>query len=491
MNILFELVNNLDGYTLGKIQQKLETEKSKAFKLFLLYKSYKGKAEAPDDEKIKKLVYGSKAKGMTILYRLKNRLVNNIYQSLIELNISEKNSTFSSEQNLILYKIFLSKKMHELAEYCLQKAMKHAEKNEQYLLLENIYGEMISFCTDTLNQDPNLYIKKRRENFKMFNTLRTIDEILAVMVYRLKITQNLAGKLNVSMEIDRTLKSFASDKEVFKSTQFKIKFYTTVSHILVQQQKFEELEHFILKNRDEFLQAGIFNKGTHEIKIQQLVYLINSFLFQRKYDQAIVYGTTLHEALMEYNLLLYDKYIYFYYQTQIHSYAAMDVDKAMELQQAVLEKKGVIKEPYYMVINYANLAFLYFLKTNYKQVTKTIQKAYLNDFFPKIDNHLKVELALLELIARFELGDTNIFEYRLAQVKTSLKNEWKDYSGSGRIIFDIISRIASQPDYQNDQKIFALFHTYLESNTQNPNPVFNYDGWLKTRLGVTRMQTKK
>src|SRR5688572_9000612 len=143
MNILFELVNNLDGYTLGKIQHKLETEKSKAFKLFLLYKGYRGKAEAPDDEKIKKLVYGSRVKSMTILYRLKNRLVNNIYQSLIELNISEKNSTFSSEQNLMLYRIFKARKMFELAEHCLQKAIKHAENNEQYMLLENIYGEMI------------------------------------------------------------------------------------------------------------------------------------------------------------------------------------------------------------------------------------------------------------------------------------------------------------------------------------------------------------
>jgi hypothetical protein len=485
MNILFELINNLDGYILGSIQQKLETEKSKAFKLFLLYKSHRGK-EAPDDEKIKKLMYGSKVKNITILYRLKNRLVNNIYQALIELNISEKNSTFSSEKNLMLYKIFQSNKMFELAKHCLQKAIKHAESNEQYMLLENIYGEMISFCKDTLNEDPNLYIKKRRENFKMFNTLRTIDEILAVMVYRLKITQNLGGKLNVSTEIDRTLKSFASDKEVFKSTEFKKKFYATVSQILIQQQKFEELEHFILKTRDEFLKEGIFNKSTHEMEIQQLVYLINSFLFQQKYVEAIKYGSILHDALLKHHLLLYDKYIYFYYQAQIHSYAAVDVDKALELQQVVLEKKGVIKEPYIEVINYANLAFLYFLKTNYKQVTKTIQKAYLNDFFPKIDNHLKVELALLELMARFELKDVNIFEYRLAQVKASFKNEWKDYEGSSRIIFDIISRMVSQPDYKKDKEILALAHSYLESNRQNPNPVFSYANWIKEKLGISR-----
>ena len=225
MNLLLELVSKLDGYTLGHIQQKLEADKSKAFQLFKAYKSWKGKTRIPDDEVVMKKVYGSKSVDMGIYYRLKNRLVNNINQALIELNTSEGKSTFLSEQNLILYRIFLSKGMNELAEYYLLKSIKYAEANEQYSLLDIIYGEMISFCKDSLKQDPDIYIQRRRANFKMFNNLRNIDEILAVMTYRLKSTQNLSGQLNVSKEIDKTLKTFATDKEVFKSTQFKIKFY--------------------------------------------------------------------------------------------------------------------------------------------------------------------------------------------------------------------------------------------------------------------------
>lgn len=484
MNILLELISNLDGYTLGHIQKKLEADKSKSFQLFQLYKSHKGKETSPNDELIMKKLYGTKANEMGTLYRLKNRLVNNINQALIELNTADGKTSFLSEQNLILYRIFLSGGISQLAEYYLQKSIKYAESNEQYVLLDFLYGEMIMFCKDSLAQDPDYYIKKRRENFKMFNTLRTMDEILAVMTYRLKSTQNLAGQLNISKEIDKTLKTFSVDKEVFKSTQFKIKFYKTVSQILVQQQKFIELEKFIIQTREDFLQAGIFNKQTHDIKIEQLVYLTNSLLVQGKYLQVIENGKILHHELLEFDRMLHDKYIYFYYQAQINSYGVLNVDKAVELQVEVLSKPNIIHDPYFIVFNYANLAFLYFLQKNFKLVVKTLQKVYLNSFYPKVDINLKVELAMLELMARDGLSDVNTFEYRLSQIKTSLSGEWKDYHGSEEVLFRIIEGINVKPNFKKDGNILKLVEHYIKLNQTNTNRVFNYEPWIREKFGL-------
>jgi hypothetical protein len=483
MNVLFSLISELDGYTLGHIQQKLESDNSKIFELFKLYKAARGKS--PDDEKITKQLYGAKQKDMGVLYRLKNRLVHSINQALIELNTAEGKSTFLGEQHLILYRIFQSKGMMDLAEYYLLKSIKYAEANEQYSLLDIIYGEMISFCKDSLSEDPDLYIQKRRANFKMFNTLRTMDEILAVMTYRLKSTQNLSGQLNVTKEIDKTLRNFASDKEVFRSTQFKIKFYKTVSQILVQQQKFTELEKFILETRADFIKSGIFNKQTHDIKIEQLVYLTNALLFQRKFDAVIETGKLLYKEILDFDKLLYNKYIYFYYQAQINSYAVLDIDKAIELQAEVLEKGSIIKDAYFIVFNYANLAFLYFLKNNYKQTVKTLQKVYLNDYYPKIDISLKVELALLELMARYDLADVNTFEYRLAQVQTDLAGDWKDYDGIERKLLDIIVNMSTNPNYSKNKQIIELAKTYVQLSRNNTNRVFNFENWVIRQFGVT------
>ncbi len=484
MNILLELIGNLDGYTLGHIQKKLEAEKSKAFQLFQLYKSMKNKDHVPDDEFVMKKLYGPKANEMGTLYRLKNRLVNNINQALIELNTSEGKTTFLSEQNLILYRIFHAKGIDQLAEYYLLKSIKYAENNEEYTLLDFLYGEMIFFCKDSLTKDPDFFIQKRRTNFKMFNILRTIDEILAVMTFRLKSTQNLAGQLSVSKEIDKTLKTFAGDKEIFKSNQFKIKFYKTVSQTLVQQQKFEELEKFVLDTRKDFLDSNFFNKQTHDIKIEQLVYLINSLLVQHKYDQVIEYSNVLHKSLLEFDKQLYDRYIYFYYQAQINSYAVLDPQKAIELQQEVLNKDNIIKDPYFIVFNFANLAFLYFVQKNYKQVVKTLQKVYLNNYYPKIDISLKVELAILELLARFELPDANTFEYRLAQVQSNLNNEWKEYERIEKVLFDIMVQMNNDPNYSKNKEIAKMVTNYLKTNQGNPNRVFNFDPWLMEKFNL-------
>lgn len=479
MDVLNLLISSLDGYTLGHIQLKLEAENSKAFELFKLYKSLKGKKA--DDIKIIQKIYG-KLENKGSLYRLKNRLVHNINQTLIELNTSEGKTSFVSEQYLILYKIFQSKNLHQLAEYYLQKSIKHAEANEQYALLDIIYGEMITFCKDSLKHDPDIYIQKRRTNFKMFNTLRTIDEILAVMTYRLRSTQNLSGQLNITKEIDNTLKNFAADKDIFRSVQFKIKFYKTVSQILVQQQKFNELEKFVTQTREDFLKEKIFTKQTHDIKIEQLVYLTNACLFQRKFDEVIKNSQWLFDAMQEFDKLYFDKYIYFYYQARINSYAVLNVDRAIELQTEVLEKKGIIKDEYFVVFNYANLGFLYFLNHNYKQVLKTLQKVYLNDFYAKVDISLKVELGMMELISRYELGDMDTFDYRVSQIAMDLMNEWKEYHGEERILFELIQSIGSNSNYKKDPNTLKLKDEYLKSILLNTNRVFNYERWVNQKF---------
>lgn len=478
MNVLLELIETLDGYALGNIQQKLESDNSKAFQLFILYKSFRGKGHLLNDDEVMKKLYGTRSNEMGALYRLKNRLVNNINQALIELNTSEGKSTFLAEQNLILYRIFKNSDSTKLAEYYLTKAIKYAETNEQFILLDVLYGEMILFCKDSINENPDTFIKKRRDNFKLFNTHRTIDEILSLVTYRLKTTQNLAGQLNVNKEIESALESFSSDKEIFKSVQFKIKFYKAVSQILVQQQKFDELEKFVLNSRNEFMDAGLFNKQTHDIKIEQLVYLINANLFQLKYDFAIKYSEILYEALYEFNKMLYDKYIYFYYQAQINSYAVLDLQKAVELQQEVLNKNKIIKDPYFIVFNFANLAYLYFLQGNFKNCIKTLQKVYLNDFFSKVEVNLKVDLAVMELMSRFELKEANNMEYRLSQVKQALKTDWASYDGPNSLMIDLIEKMTTQPTFVNDQACIKLAKESLAANKNTGLQVFNFRNWI-------------
>lgn len=481
MNVLLNLISELDGYTLGHIQQKLETNKSKLFRLFQLYKPYKGKQGIDVDEKVMKQLFGPKSNEPGRLSRLKHRLVNEMNEALIELNTAEGKSTFLCEQNLILYKIFHGKGMEKLAKYYLEKAEKQAISSEQFEYLDIIYGLYIQLGKETLYNDPAVYIEKRKANSSMLSKLRQIDDILAVISYRLKVTQNLGEKLNVSKEVNKTINKFSTDPELLNSVQFKIKMYKTISQIFVQQKKFVELEHYLTDIFEEFEKTNVFNKNTHDTKIEILVYIINTLLMLKKQSQALVFGEKLHSTLLQFDKVLYKKYIYFYYQAKINAESVINPDKAIETTNEIINDKSIVANPYYSLLTYSNLVQLYYIKGNYKQVIRSLQKIYIHEFYEKADVSLKVPLAMLELITRIDMGDLDIFENRLVQIKEALNDEWKSFEGPEKAILPLVEAIGSDSDFRKNKRLKEKAREFISSEGGNTN-IFNYNGWLTAKL---------
>jgi tetratricopeptide (TPR) repeat protein len=317
----------------------------------------------------------------------------------------------------------------------------------------------------------------------MLTNIKTIDEILALISYRLRVTQNMSAKLNITKEIETTLASFAGDQGIFKSVQFKIKFYKTISQILVQQKKYNELERYLALTYKDFSEAGIFNKQTHDIKTEQLVYWGNALLMQRKYDEAIEKSKAIEEALNEYNGILHDKYIYFVYQLQINAYAAIDLDKAADLLQKVVSLKNLILEPYHLLINYANLTFIYFIQKKFKLVVKTLQNIYRNEFFENTDMHLKAQLAILEILTRYELEEPDNFEYRLRHIERSFKTDWQQYDGLDKVLLTMVKLMFYSPGFKRNVGLKKMASDYLRENNDNQNRIFNYDDWVIEKFG--------
>ncbi len=482
MNNLFELVNSLDSKTIGHVQRKFEPG-SKMGQLLKIYRKTRSGSQ-PVDEKIAKILYPGEKQALNAFYRLKSRLTHLIDQLLIDVYSAQGEDTFTTERHLILFHIFKKKGQHDLAFYHLKKAEKAGGAKEQYSLLDIIYNEFIIFSKDYFIVDPEAYLEKRRSNESMLFNIKTIDEILAIISYRLRVTQNMSGKINITQEIESTLGNFAGDKAIFKSVQFKIKFYKTISQILVQQKKYSELEKYLEQTFQDFADVGMFNRQTHDIKVEQLVYWGNALLMQRKYDEAIDQSKVLEKALNEYQGILFDKYIYFVYQLQINSYAAIDVDKAVELLQKVVTSKNVLSDPYYLLINYANLAFILFVQKKFKQVIKTIQTIYRNEFFENTDLHMKAQLAILEMLTWYELGEPDNFDYRFKQIDKSFKTDWKDYQGIDRDLLSMVHLMIYTPGYKHDQDLKRMAVDYLKANADNQNRIFNYDDWIAGKLGT-------
>ncbi len=483
MNVLFEVISHIDKRSLGHLDKRLKAEFAQKdtilYKIFSEYKARLGDTKI-DDQLVREKVYAGKEAGQSSYYRMKNRLVEliNIYLNDIEFSSHHSNDISNC---LNLYQVFFQKGNYKLCKYYLEKAEAQAITSEQFEYLDIIYGLYIQLGKETLYDDPVIYIEKRKLNSQLLNKIRQIDDILAVISYRLKATQNLGEKINISKEVNKTIEKFSADTELLNSVQFKIKMYKTISQIFVQQKEFVELEKYLTETYSDFEKSKVFNKNTHDTKVEILIYIINTLLVLRKHTQALSFSETLYTALIQYDKILFKKYIYFYYQVRIAAYSTIDPDKAIETINEIINNKSIITNPYWSLLNYSNLANLHYVKGNYNQVIRNLQKIYVHEFYEKADVSLKVPLFVLELITRIDMKDFDSFEYKLPQLKSSLKNEWKNFEGPEKYVLPIIESIGTDPEYIKNKKLKDKAREFIASET-GVTELFNYNSWLTAKL---------
>ena len=124
-------------------------------------------------------------------YRLKNRLQNDIGKSLLVLNYNK--SDYNNVLNLMsTAKIFQQKDNYQIAFNYLKKAERKAISNEFFDLLDLIYSDLIRLSHESVEYNPIEYIDKRKENHKSLHVLQEIDDVLAALIYRVKISQNFS-----------------------------------------------------------------------------------------------------------------------------------------------------------------------------------------------------------------------------------------------------------------------------------------------------------
>ena len=147
--------------------------------------------EKNDENKIVQKLYGKGDKNA--FYRLKNRLIDDLNKSLV-LQHNNDDEVLQLFQLLSLVRIYCSKSQHQIALSFLKKAEQKAKRIENHELLDSIYGEYIQLSHTLLNIDPETYITLRKENSLALARIRQLDDVLAVVSYRLKVTQNFGSQ---------------------------------------------------------------------------------------------------------------------------------------------------------------------------------------------------------------------------------------------------------------------------------------------------------
>lgn len=448
-----------------------------------LFDYIKRSGEQYDDDKIATKLYGEGDKNA--FYRLKNRLIDSLNRCLYMQHFEE------DESNHILYMVslshyYFSQSAFKVALHHLKKAEKKALKQENYDLLDIIYTEFIKLSQELVAIDPEVYINKRKENQVKLNYIRQIDDVLAAVKYKLKITQNFSPGNNPVMDmLEQTVAEFSQTAELKESATLRFKIYQAVSQILLQKHDFQNLEGYLLTTYQQFKDEKLFNRNNHNTKLQMLTYLVNTLFKNSKIEESLAYAEHLKQAMEEHNRHLYDKYWFFYYNSLVINYSKIDLDKAIEILEEMKDNELLRKTPFYEVFVYLNLGIFYFDKQDYRKAIRYINQLYMLDSYKNGDASLQFKIAITELIIRHELQDFDFLEYRIGQVEKDYKSLiTKEENTREKDLLKIIGIMAREGFSTSNKKLMKRVEQFLQYKQElaEDTEMINYSKWLKGKM---------
>ncbi len=487
MEILNNMVSVLNKEEVRHFKLWLNsTNASDERKDILLFDYLRKSEDKYDEEFIFKKLYNGNDKNS--FYKLKHRLQEDIASNLALLHFSkhESNNLFLF---LSLYNIFVSRNQPLIAVHYLKKAEKRAQQNENFELLDIIYANFIRLSADLTEINPEEYIQKRKVNAEKLNKIRETDQVLAAVTYRLKLSQNY-GKRDVGLLklLDNTIKEFAQDKSIKHSKIFQTRIFRAVSQTLIQNHNFTELEKFMLSTYKKFLDEKWFDKNNHETKIQMLIYIINSTFKNRKFHESLDYAETLGEELSAFSNMLYDKYLFFYYNALVINYAQIDLVRGLKaLEEAEREMKSK-KNSYYDFFILLNKATLLFFQRKTNEAIRNLVKLYLNDHYKKADISFKLKIAAAECIMQYESGDEETTIKRVEQVKKQFSEQLalEDFKRE-KFILKLIPEWIEAGDISRNKRLFIEVKKFVLAPVKGPvedGEVLRYRAWLAPKVGI-------
>lgn len=484
MDILYEIIESLNKeeirfFKLIAHRQQASFDRKD---IQLLDFSRKNSGEEAE-EKIFRKLYGDGDKNA--FYRLKNRLVEDLNKSLFFQH-------FNTDDKLYLYhllmisRIYASKSRYRLSFHFLRKAETLAMKMENIEALDLIYGEFIFLSYQNLSIDPEKYILLRKSNSDALNRLRQMDDMLAVLAYRLKITQNFGEKQDSLLALlEETTQQFMHDSNLRKSSRFRFKLYSMVSQLLLQRKDYVSLEAYLTDTWTSFSEEGLFNKNNHDTKLQMLTYLVNSLFKNGKIKESLAYGEKLYEAMKEFNNLHYERYEIFYYNSLVNNYATIDIRKAISILEEMQQKNNLKKDPFYEIFIYLNLATCYFDIKQFNNAIRNLNKLYQINSYKTADASLKFEIAVSELMIRYELGDMDFWQYRHDQIVRAHQDELKkDAHRKEAALLKLMNESLKISGGLSGREMKSRIVEFLKSwsESEDENEIIKCSNWLNEKL---------
>ena len=486
MNVLNQVIEKLNKEEIRKYKTLSltggEQDQRKDLILFDYIRSSGSKFE--EQKALKKLGYADEPKNR--YYQLKNRLIENIGDSLVLLN-THKNELYELHQYIQLSHIYSARNLFKVSFMYLQKAERCAIAIENYEMLDAIYSDMIKLSSDLPEVEPTPYIVKRDKNAAIVADLREMDNSLATLSHRLRLSQNFGPvdkksltnlQAKVNMISRHTTSGFGKNLEA--------RIYNALSQIFLQQHNYPALENLVVRTYLKFEQEKWFDKANHELKLQMLTYCANALFKTEKFKESLKYAEKLGEEIKSFDNLHYEKYLFFYSSSLVYNYSEVNPLKAVEVLNEFEKKIRSKKNTYYDFYIYLNRATILYDLGRYKESLKNLVRLYISPGYQEADKSFRLKIEVSELIITFESGDREALEYRLKQVKRSFADLQKERSLKRDFeILNILEAMNTSPDYKQDNAIQTRMAAFLKAKNSlktEDSEIIKYQLWLSKKL---------
>ena len=449
---------------LDTIVQSLSKEEVRFFKLFLKRTESKNRKDVDLFDLIRRKngdyttqdVIKKLKTNPNNYYQIKNRLYHELNNSMVWQHIW-KDKQSKSFSFVLLSRVYKNKGELELSFHYLKKAEKEAIDSELYEVLSIIYSEIIQLSHELISIDVDYYIELKRNNIKILSEIDEIDLLLAKIMYDIKTKQNF-GKSDGSLVklIKTKYGKISKEKNLVNSPIFRIRLFKIYSRLLLQERDYKSLEKFLIESYNDFLKDKLFDRSNHNEKLTLLTYLSNCLYKNNKHKKSLKYADELFISMKEYDSILHDKYLFYYYNILVLNYAKIDKEKALDYLNKASESEVVKKLPSYNTFIYLNRSLIYYYDDSYKESQKNIARLIMQEDFLLLDKSFQLKILVTELMIRMLVSDKNLND-KITHIKSNYKSLLLEKNHArDKSMIDIVSKKINNEEVVEEKEIYYL-----------------------------------
>ena len=412
-------------------------------------------------------------------YTLKNRLYNELNNSMVWQYIWKDNQS-KSFSYVLLGRLYKNKGELDLAFHFFQKAEKEAIESDLYELLSMIYSEIIQLSHELLSINVDNFIQLKRDNMKILSEIDEIDLLLAKIMYDVKTKQNYSNSEDSLVELIKTkFNKISKQNNLLKSTRFRIRLFNMYSRLLLQKRDYKTLENFVIKSYDEFENEKLFDRSNHNDKLTILTYIANCLFKTNKNKQSLKYAELLLNSMQEYDGLLYDKYLFFYYNILVSNYSVTDKEKALNYLDKASNNEVIKKLPSYNSFIYLNRSLIYYDQDKFKKSKQNISRLIMQKDFLLLDQSFQLKILITSIIISCKNSENNMLE-KINDIRDNYNALLKTENHLRDAMFlDLISKKIAGSNFEKDKSIFLSNISEKESKELD---IIGYNNWVKFNI---------